>query len=211
MNCANVIPNVVGSAGKQTLRGVYAERGEAPVMAVSIIFRTFAKSFLMTKTIYYKDRPIALDKTGFESLRNVLKTIRAGGGLVKNAKNEYLLIFRNGYWDLPKGKPNSGESIETCALREVQEETGISNLTIVREMPETYHLYTDSDGEIILKKCCWFEMKTADEQSLTPQFEEGISEAVWLSKEAVETKRSKMYATIQQCLDWYFSNTTPNV
>ena len=50
--------------------------------------------------------------------------IQAGGGLVENEKGEILFMFRKGKWDLPKGKLDPGESYESCALREVQEETG---------------------------------------------------------------------------------------
>jgi len=46
------------------------------------------------------------------------------GGLVTNENNELLMIFRRGKWDLPKGKADEGETVEACALREVEEETG---------------------------------------------------------------------------------------
>jgi 8-oxo-dGTP pyrophosphatase MutT (NUDIX family) len=143
-----------------------------------------------------------LDETGFKSLENAVKTVVAGGGLVKNSSREFLLIFRRGKWDLPKGKLDAGETIETCAIREIQEETGISNLKIVKKMPETYHLFVNSNSEIILKKCCWFEMETTDEQSLKPQFEEDILEAVWCSKEKIKTLKPLMFPTIQQCFEW---------
>lgn len=58
-------------------------------------------------------------------------TVRAGGGVVvrtgKNGK-EYLLVHRPSYkdWTLPKGKVDSGETVEEAAVREVQEETGFT-------------------------------------------------------------------------------------
>jgi len=51
------------------------------------------------------------------------KCINAGGGVVLNEKGEFLVIQRNGVWDLPKGKMEKGEDFETTALREVEEET----------------------------------------------------------------------------------------
>ncbi len=41
--------------------------------------------------------------------------IKAGGGLVINEKGEILFMFRRGKWDLPKGKLDPGESLESCA------------------------------------------------------------------------------------------------
>jgi ADP-ribose pyrophosphatase YjhB (NUDIX family) len=158
----------------------------------------------MNKTVFYNNTPITLDKEGFESFKKAFKTIHAGGGLARNSKGEYLLIFRWGKWDLPKGKLSKGETIESCALREVQEETDISNLKIVKELPETYHLYTDSKGKIILKKCHWFEMETSDERPPKPQLHEDITEAAWLSKEEVEARKPLMFAAIRQCFELYF-------
>jgi len=164
----------------------------------------------MSKTIFYNNAPITLGKTSFKSLEKAFKTIKAGGGLVKNSKGEFLLIFRKKHWDLPKGKLSKGETIETCALREVQEETGVSDLKIVKKMPKTYHLFVNSNNEIVLKKCYWFEMETTDEQPPTPQLEEEILDAIWLPKEKVESLKPLMFSTIRQCFEWYFSNPQSN-
>ena len=148
---------------------------------------------------------MSFDKEGFKSLEKTFKTIRTGGGLVRNSKGEYLLIFRREKWDLPKGKLDRGETIEMCALREVREETGVSDLKIIKKLPKTYHLYTNKKGEIVFKKCHWFEMETNDDHPLKPQFDEDITEAAWLSKKDVENRKPLMYATIQQCFETYFS------
>ena len=58
------------------------------------------------------------------------KQILAAGGLVTNAQGEILWIFRRGFWDLPKGKLDDGETIQSCAIREVEEETGIQNIKL---------------------------------------------------------------------------------
>src|SRR5687768_2564827 len=49
--------------------------------------------------------------------------VLAAGGLVQNEKEELLMIYRKGKWDLPKGKLDKNEKLEDCALREVMEET----------------------------------------------------------------------------------------
>ena len=84
------------------------------------------------------------------------KVIEAAGGLVFNEKNKILMIFRNGKWDLPKGKIELGESIEDAAIREVEEECGIDNLKIDNKLINTYHTY-NLNGFNILKKT-WFRL-----------------------------------------------------
>jgi 8-oxo-dGTP pyrophosphatase MutT (NUDIX family) len=114
------------------------------------------------------------------------KEIDAAGGLVHNENNEYLLIYRKGKWDLPKGKIDEGEAPEQAALREVEEECGVSDLKIGSELAPTYHTY-ELNGVRILKKTYWYEMTSA-QQEFTPQAEEDIEKAEWqdLSKEGVE-------------------------
>ena len=60
-----------------------------------------------------------------------IKVVKAGGGIVKNINDETLFIYRRNKWDLPKGKMDKGETIDQTALREVKEETGIKNLSII--------------------------------------------------------------------------------
>ena len=68
-----------------------------------------------------------------EILKKFTKKIpleRAAGGVVTNKEGRVLFIYRNNKWDLPKGKLEKGETYEECALREVEEETGVKNLKI---------------------------------------------------------------------------------
>src|SRR6476660_2723227 len=64
----------------------------------------------------------------FEKLKKAFfkhfQVIEAAGGIVQNEKKELLFIFRRGKWDLPKGKMEQNEDPETCAAREIEEETG---------------------------------------------------------------------------------------
>lgn len=112
----------------------------------------------------------------------VIRESRAAGGV----QQEVLLILRNGVWDLPKGKLEKGESIEECAVREVEEETGLKPLQLIRPLCETFHTYSE-DG-IDIEKCTqWYLMK-ADQQSahkkMKPQIEEGITGLRWESPES---------------------------
>jgi len=60
---------------------------------------------------------------------------------------------------LPKGKLEKGESVEECAIREVEEECGISNLMIENELATTYHIF-ERKQKIIFKITYWFLMST---------------------------------------------------
>jgi len=114
------------------------------------------------------------------------KLVEAAGGLVKNQNGDWLFIYRNGMWDLPKGKLEKDESIEECAVREVAEECGIDEPTIIKPLSTTYHTYT-LKGKRILKPTYWYLMKSSDNSDLIPQTEEGITDVKWLSvKDALE-------------------------
>jgi len=102
--------------------------------------------------------------------------LQTAGGLVYNEKGEFLIIFRRGKWDLPKGKIDPGETLEECAIREVNEETGLTNLTIEKPLTITYHTY-DENGKHILKENHWYIMQTKGAQKLTAQVEEDITSA----------------------------------
>jgi len=121
--------------------------------------------------------------------------IKAAGGLVFNSSGEVLMIFRNGVWDLPKGKLEEAESVKECAIREVEEECGVSELEIESKLSETYHTY-NLNGKSILKKTYWFLMKTKSEQKLIPQKEEGITDVKWCSEDEVKNNLINSYPNI---------------
>ncbi len=123
--------------------------------------------------------------------------IKAAGGLVYNQENKLLMIFRNGKWDLPKGKLEEAEDIKNCAKREVEEECGVSGLKVVKQLSDTYHTYKLNDEEI-LKRTFWFEMKTNYVGELIPQKEEGIIKVEWVKKEEIAIKLQNSYGNIKE-------------
>ena len=125
--------------------------------------------------------------------------IEAAGGLVYNLDNQLLMIFRNGKWDLPKGKLEVGENIKECAIREVEEECGISGLSISKPLQDTYHTYAINEQKI-LKRTYWFEMKTNFKGGLLPQTEEGITKVVWVDKQDIAEKLENSYGNIIELL-----------
>ena len=125
--------------------------------------------------------------------------IEAAGGLVYNDECQLLMIFRNNKWDLPKGKLELNENIKECAIREVQEECGISGLSILNALQDTYHTY-ELNGEKILKRTYWFAMHTDFKGSLVPQIEEGITKVVWVDEQNIAEKLDNSFGNIKELL-----------
>ncbi len=126
--------------------------------------------------------------------------VTAAGGVVENEKEELLLIFRRGKWDLPKGKLDKGETIEQCALREVMEETGLKEVELKKALTITYHTY-DEFGKHILKDSHWYQMKITGQQKLTPQTEEDISEIKWIKKKDLKNFLNNAFPSIRDVLE----------
>jgi len=119
--------------------------------------------------------------------------------VVYNNNNQLLMIFRNNKWDLPKGKLEQNENIKECAIREVQEECGVSGLSIVSFLKDTYHTY-EINGKKILKRTYWFTMRTDFKGNLLPQTDEGITEVVWVDKEKVGEKLYNSFGNIKEII-----------
>ena len=131
--------------------------------------------------------------------RSIFKTLTAGGGVVTNGKKQYLFIYRRGKWDLPKGKKEEYEDIETCALREVMEETGIQDLAILKPLIKTYHIYLEN--EFIFKETYWYLMESHNVH-LQPQLEEGITKAAWIHEKNISFQLDKTYETIKDLMHY---------
>ncbi len=134
-----------------------------------------------------------------------MKKIIAAGGLVFNEKKELLMIFRRGFWDLPKGKLDKGETIESCAVREVEEETGLRNIELVSFIGITKHEYFDEySNRQVVKESHWYEMKVSGDQQLIPQTEEDISEIKWVSKSNLKNYFTNTYKNIVEIIEKYY-------
>lgn len=133
-----------------------------------------------------------------------LAKIVASGGLVTTPKKDVLLIYRRGTWDLPKGKVDDGETLEACALREIEEETGVGNLILRRKLLTTYHTYYEKEKHI-LKECHWFLVQTDGLQPLVPQTDEDIQECRWVRDSELEAYKNNMPASIRDVLQAFAS------
>jgi 8-oxo-dGTP pyrophosphatase MutT (NUDIX family) len=112
----------------------------------------------------------------------------AGGVVfrVDEGRPLYLLI-RDSYqnWGFPKGHLEAGELAEAAALREVSEETGLSDLQVRGEI-ETIDWFFRFRGQLIHKVCHFFLMQTRESSTL-PQRAEGITACRWSRYEDATT------------------------
>jgi len=117
---------------------------------------------------------------GLERFRKAFKYIHAAGGLIRQ-DDRYLFIYRMGAWDLPKGKLEKNEDPRDAAIRECEEECGITELEILRELTPTYHMYPHQKHGYALKKTFWYLMSSTYKGRLVPQTEEMIEKVEWFT------------------------------
>jgi 8-oxo-dGTP pyrophosphatase MutT (NUDIX family) len=126
--------------------------------------------------------------------------MQAAGGMVRNDNDEILLIFRRGKWDMPKGKLDEGETLEQCAVREVEEETGLRNIELLGPLVITYHTYHEGT-KFILKESHWYRMKAGGNQQLIPQTEEDIHELKWVAADDITSYLRNTFPSIKDVLE----------
>lgn len=131
------------------------------------------------------------------------EVIEAAGGIVQNEQKDILFIFRRGKWDLPKGKMETGESPEICAEREIEEETGVTDLSLKRKIGDTYHIYLEN-SKTILKISRWFYFTCHTKQDLRPQPEEDITEVKWIKTRLIKEPMLNTYKTIRDIMSAFF-------
>lgn len=128
--------------------------------------------------------------------------IPAAGGLVRNSRRAILMIFRRGKWDLPKGKLDPGETLEKCAVREVEEETGLRDIAVFNKLTVTFHVYHEY-GKHFLKESHWYLMEYHGNSNPVPQTEEDILKAEWVDKTNLQTYLNNTYPAIAEVLNNY--------
>lgn len=136
----------------------------------------------------------------YERFRKLFTEVDAAGGLVSNEFGQYLLIFRNGMWDLPKGKREDGESTAENAVREVMEECGIPTPELGGQICVTEHTY-HRDGQFVLKHTYWYAMRLSSGVSTRPQTEEGITRIVWVPAEKISGYAGQTYPSIKEVFE----------
>lgn len=176
---------------------------------VAKVFKGFEKNENFQRLIFWSSENYLSLKKDFISL---FKYIKAAGGVVKNEKKELLVIFRFGKWDLPKGKISTvskknasqkgkekkiRELPGDAAIREVTEETGLSQVTISGKLSATYHIYCQNE-KLYLKKTYWYRMHATADQQLIPQKEEDISIARWVAPDEIPLILENSYPSLKK-------------
>lgn len=149
--------------------------------------------------VSYKYHTFDLPLRWLRCLKRRMRWVRAAGCVVHDDAGNMLLILRNGRWDLPKGKVESGETLLQAALREVEEETGIAPLPTTRyPLPiKTYHTF-NLYGGWHLKQTSWFDAHVAGGKPVgKPQDEEGITEVVWVTPDEWYRRLQGSYGTLK--------------
>ncbi|MDF4223451.1 NUDIX hydrolase [Maribacter sp. M208] len=184
----NELPLILTNKLSDTTNGEYYSLNQESIEEAITSLR---KEKLREAFIYHPNYDEILKK-----FTQVVPLVIAGGGVVKNREGKVLFIYRNDKWDLPKGKLDKGESIEECAVREVEEETGVKGLVIDRYIRTTYHIFK-RNGVNKLKQVYWYEMRTNFEGKLKPEKKEGIFKVRWKGPDKIEKALENSYANIK--------------
>ena len=184
----NELPLILTNKLSDTANGDYFLLNSA---AIQDAIDALSKKKLKEAYIYHPNHEEILKK-----FTNKIPLVVAAGGVVTNKKGKVLFIFRNNKWDLPKGKLDKGETIEECALREVEEETGVKGLKIENVLQTTYHVFK-RNGTYKLKEVHWYAMKTSYSGKLKGQESEGIEKVKWKGPKKIEEALQNSYRNIK--------------
>lgn len=141
-----------------------------------------------------------------EWIKDEFEYHEAAGGIVKNEDDELLFIQRLGFWDLPKGHIEKGESPEDAAYREIREECGISSHILKEFIACTFHIYK-MNGRMHIKKTHWFLFDMNDNsETFVPQVEEDIELVSWLGEDEIQLALLDSYQSIVELHQQYKAN-----
>lgn len=159
-------------------------------------------NFLRQWLVMPLEEDVVIDKVSAEVLSAaLLRTFcltPAAGGVVL-ADGQFAAIERHGIPDLPKGHLEEDEDAAHAALREVEEETGLSGLRVIRQLPTSWHCYL-YENEWRLKPTYWYLMSTDNPDHTVPQTDEDITEVTFLSEYDLEWFLKNTYRSIAETL-----------
>ncbi len=176
---------------------LFKDPSEDEVIRILYALRTGRLKKLKSVTIASAEKRKTID-----FIKSRFQIIKAAGGVVQDEKKGFLLIYRLGKWDFPKGKFEKGESPKECAIREVEEECAIK-VSAHERICKTWHTYT-KDRKSILKLTYWYDMSCDSDKGMKPQKEEGIDDIQWMNKKEAKTALKSSYPSMR----YLFSRVT---
>lgn len=145
----------------------------------------------------------------WEQYKATFTYVEAAGAVVQDAGGHILFIWRRGHWDLPKGKQEPTETPETTALRELAEETGLTEVSLQAPLIHTYHIYRER-GQDFLKETRWFLFRSAaSKPPVQIQREEGIESYQWVRPSEVPFLYPQSYGTIRDVIEHMLRHVRP--
>ena len=150
---------------------------------------------LRSITFTVEDRKLAR-----QFVKKKFNIVRASGGVV-DKDGLLLMIYRLNKWDLPKGKLEKGESWESGAQREVEEECNIK-VSMKDKICSTWHSYS-LNGKNVLKKTAWYAMSCEDDSDMKPQITEDIQAVEWKDSEQLKEALFNTYPSINYVVNRY--------
>ena len=164
---------------------------DAVLKAVAALY----KNKLSRAFIYHPNLEDILNK-----ITQYIPLVVAAGGVVTNSKGKVLFIYRFDKWDLPKGICKKNEPLEQCAIREVEEETGVKGLEIENFLRTTYHVFK-RNGKFKLKEVHWYAMNTGYAGKLVGESSEGIEKVKWKGPEKIKIALQNSYVNIRSLFE----------
>jgi len=112
-----------------------------------------------------------------------MKQTQSAGGVILNPKGQILVVNQRGLtWSLPKGHVDPGEDILTAAKREIYEESGVKDLTLIKKLGTIERESMSTDGTEKEQKTIHIFLFHTNQMELQPQ-DPHNPEAKWVEKE----------------------------
>ena len=118
---------------------------------------------------------------------------RSAGAIIfrrEGPKILYLLLHypaashrtKKDYWDFPKGHVEKGEKLEEAAKREIEEETGLTEINFIEGFKETIKYFFNWKGKKVLKFVTFYLVEAKEKKIKISQEHIGFK---WLTFEKV--------------------------
>jgi 8-oxo-dGTP pyrophosphatase MutT (NUDIX family) len=134
---------------------------------------------------------------------NNTRKVECAGGIIVNQFNKIAVVNQNhDSWSLPKGHVDKRETALDAAIREIHEETGITNPTLIKELGsyDRYRIGLNGNDDFSELKTIHMFLFKSNQKQLKP-LDENNPEAKWVNIEEVEN-----YLTHKEDISFFKNN-----